>query len=80
MKQWNCLEALGKKKKNIIKDKHGENIPHLESTEVALIHCNIVDNDYQLDSRLLNTFFSSKSFGQVLEISPPKLYFWSHLI
>ena len=69
------LGSTGKKKKKIVKDKHGENIPHLESTEVALIHCNIVDNDYQLDSRLLNTFFSSKSFGQVLEISPPKLYF-----
>ena len=30
-----------------------ENIPHLEITEVGLVHCNIVNNDYQQDSRVL---------------------------
>ena len=34
-------------KSKIIKDENGENVPHLEDTEVVLIHCNIVNKDYQ---------------------------------
>ena len=44
-------------------------MPHLEITEVALIHCNIVYNDYQQDSRVFYTFILNKLFGQWLEIS-----------
>ena len=44
-------------------------MPHLEITEVALVHCNIVNNDYQQDSRILYTFAPSKPFGSLLEIS-----------
>ena len=43
---------------------------HLEITEVALAHCNIVNNDYQQDSRVLYTFVPNKPFGSLLEISP----------
>ena len=43
-------------------------MPDLEITEVVLIHCNIVNNDYQ-DSRVLWTFAPDKSFGQLLDIS-----------
>ena len=46
---------------------------HLESTEVVLIHCNIVNKDYQQDSRVLYSFVSNKSFGQLLDISPNNL-------
>ena len=45
-------------------------LPHLEITEVVLVHCNIVNNDYQQDSRVLHTFVPNKSFGQLLDISP----------
>ena len=38
-------------KNKITKDKNGENVPHLEITEVILVHCNIVNNDYQQNSR-----------------------------
>ena len=41
-------------------NKNGENVPHLEITEVVLVYCNIVDNDYQQDSRVLCTFVSNK--------------------
>ena len=51
-------------------NKSGENIPHLEITEVVLVHCNIVNNDYQEDSRLSYTFVPNKPFGSLLEISP----------
>ena len=44
-------------------------MPHLEITEVASVHCNIFNNDYQQDSRILYTFAPSKPFGSLLEIS-----------
>ena len=40
---------------------------HLEITEVILVHSNIVNNDYQQDSRVLCTFVPKKSFGQLLD-------------
>ena len=45
-------------------------VPHLEITEVALVHCNIVNNDYQQDSRVLCTFVPKKPFGSLLKTSP----------
>ena len=64
------MKLLGSTKNKITKDKNGENVPHLEITEVVLVHCNIVNNDYQQDSRVLCTFASNKTFGSLLEISP----------
>ena len=61
------MEAL-KVKKN--KDKNGENVPHLENVELVLVHCNLVNNDYQQDSRVLYKFVSNKPFGSLLKISP----------
>ena len=52
------------------KDKNGENVPHLEVTEVILFHCNLVNNEYQQDSRKLYTFVPNKPLGSLLEISP----------
>ena len=54
--------------------KNGENDPHLEIAEEALVYCRIVNNDYQRDSRALYTFTPNKSFGQLLHISPQKNY------
>ena len=64
------MKLLGSTKNKITKDKNGENVPHLEITEVVLVHCNIVNNDYQHHSRVLYTFVPNKSFGSLLEISP----------
>ena len=44
--------------------------PHLEITEVILIHCNIANNYYQQDSKVLYTFVPNKPLGSLLEISP----------
>ena len=52
------MKLLGSTKKKITKDKNSENVPHLEITEVVLVHCNIVNNDYQEDSSLVH--FCSK--------------------
>ena len=45
-------------------------IKQLNTSEVVLVHCNIVNNDYQQDTRVLCTFVPNKLFGSLLEISP----------
>ena len=57
------MKLLGTTKSKIKKDKNGKNVPHLEITELVLIHCNIVNNDYQQNSRVLYTFVLNKLFG-----------------
>ena len=69
------MKLLGITKRKITKDKNGESVPRLEITEVVLIHCNIVNNNYQKHSRILYTFLPYKSFGQLLDISPKKNIF-----
>ena len=64
------MKLLGNTKNKLTKDKNDENVPHLEIKEVVLAHCNIVNNDYQQDSRVLYTFVPNKPFGGLLEISP----------
>ena len=46
------MKLLGSTKSKITKDENGENLPHLEITEVVLTHCNIVNNNYQQESRV----------------------------
>ena len=83
MKTGYCLELLtsetmkllGSIKNKITKDENGENLPHLEITELVLIHCNIVNNNYQPDSIVLYTFVPNKSFGQLLDIPPKNFTF-----
>ena len=43
---------------------------HLEITEVVLVHCNIINNNYQRDSTVLYTFVQNKRFGSLLEFPP----------
>ena len=62
------MKLLGSTKSKIAKDKNGENVLHLEITELVLKHCNIRNNDYQRDSRVLYTFVPNKSFGQLLDL------------
>ena len=48
---------------------------HLQITEIVLVHCNIVNNDYQHDARVLYTFIPNKSFCQLLDVSPKNFIF-----
>ena len=66
---------LGSTKSKIIKDKYGENVPHLEITEVSLVHGKIVNNDYQQDSRVSYTFVPHKPFGSLLDFRQQFLFF-----
>ena len=57
-------------------NENGENVIHLEITELVLVHFNIVNNDYQQDSIVLYTFVPNKSFGILLNISPKNFIFF----
>ena len=70
------MKLPGSAENKITKDKNGENLPHLEIVELVLVHCNLVNNDYQQDSRILFTFVSNKAFGSLLEISPTNHVFF----
>ena len=63
------MKLRGSTENKITKNKNDENVLHLEITEAVLVHCNIVTNDYQQDSRILYTFVPNKPFGCLLEIS-----------
>ena len=69
------MKLLGSNESKITKDKNRENIPNLEITEVVLVHCNIVNNDYQQDSRVLFTFIPDKLFVDLLDVSPKNFVF-----
>ena len=64
------MKLLGSIESKITEDKNGENVPHLEIVELVLVQCNLVNNDYQQDSRILYTFVPNKPFSSLLEISP----------
>ena len=60
------MKLLGSTENKITQDQNGENVPHLEITEVVLVHCNIVNNDYQQDSSVLYTFATNKPSKNIL--------------
>ena len=57
------------------KDKYNEDVPNLEIADVVLDHCNILNNNCQQNTRVLYTFVPTKSFGQLLDISPTDFTF-----
>ena len=73
------MKLIGSTVNKINKNKNGENVPHLEVVEVVLVHCNLVNNDYQQNSRILYTFVPNKVFGSLLEILPPIIFFFENI-
>ena len=61
------MKLLRSTESKITKEKNGENVPHLEIVEFVLIHCNLVNNNYQKNFRILYTFVPNKPFGSLLE-------------
>ena len=64
------MKLLGSTKKDVVRDKDGEDVPKLESVEVVLVHCNSVNNNYQQASKVLFNFVPNKQFGQLINIAP----------
>ena len=69
------MKLLGSTENKITKDKNSENVPPLEVAELVLVHCNLVNNDYQQDSRILYAFVPNRTFDSLLEISPTNRVF-----
>ena len=67
------MQLLGSSKKVIDKNKDGEIVPRLEAVEVVLVHCNLVNNNYEQASKVLLTFAPKKQFGQLITITPHSL-------
>ena len=67
------MRLLGSTKKDVDANKNSENVPKLESVEVVLVHCNLVNNNYQQASKVLFTFVPNKQFGQLINIAPHSL-------
>ena len=61
---------LGSSKKVIDKNIDGEIVPRLETVDVVLVHCNLVNNNYQQVSKVLFTFVPNKPFSQLITITP----------
>ena len=74
------MKLLGSTKSKINKNENAENVFHLEITEVILVRCNVVNNDYQQDSRNFYAFVPNKYFGQLLDILPKNFLFLKILI
>ena len=64
------MKLLVSSKSIIDQDKDGELVPKLEVVEVVLLHCNLVNNNYQQESKVLFTFVPTKKFGQLIAITP----------
>ena len=57
----------------IDKDKNSPNLPQLDNVTTVLVHCNIVQNNYQRASKVLYAFVPDKSYGQLISIHPSSL-------
>ena len=67
------MQLLGSSKRDIDKNKDGEIVPILETVQVVLVHCNLVNNNYQQASKMLFAFVPNKQFGQLIIITPHSL-------
>ena len=67
------MELLGSSSDSIDGDKNSELVPKLESVDLVLVHCNLVNNSYQQASKVLFTFVPNKKYGQLITISPETL-------
>ena len=63
------MKLFGSTESKITKDKNGENVPHLGVVELVLVHCNLFNNDYHQDLRILYTFVPNKPFGSFSDVS-----------
>ena len=67
------MQLLGSSKNVFDKNKDGEIVPRLETVEVVLVHCNLVNNNYQQASKVSFIFVPNKQFGQLITITPHSL-------
>ena len=67
------MKLLGSSTNTIDGDKNSELVPKLESVDLVLVHCIVVNNSYQQASKVLFTFVPNKKYGQLITVSPETL-------
>ena len=67
------MRSLGSSVDIIDSDKNSELVPKLESVDLVLVHCDLVNNSYQQASKVLFTFVPNKKYGQLITVSPETL-------
>ena len=67
------MRLLGSSSGTIDDDKNSDLVPKLESVDLVLVHCNVVNNSYQQASKVLFMFVPNKKYGQLITISPERL-------
>ena len=67
------MGLLGSSYDTIDGDKNSVLVPKLESVDLVLVHCNVVNNSYQQASKVLFTFVPNKKYGQLITVSPETL-------
>ena len=67
------MRLLGRSADTMDGDKNSELVPKLESVDLVLVHCNLVNNSYQQASKVLFTFVPNKKYGQLITVSPETL-------
>ena len=75
-----AMKLLQSTKSKTTMDENDENLSCLEIIEVVFVYCNIGNNDYQHDGKVLYKCVPNKSCSQLLDISPKNLYFQKPLI
>ena len=68
-----AMKLLGSSTDTIDGDKNSELVPKLESVDLVLVHCNLVNNSYQQASKVLFTFVPNKKYSQLITVSPETL-------
>ena len=67
------MKLLGSSTDTIDGNKNSELVPKLESVDLVLVHCNLVNDSYQQASKVLFTFVPNKKYGQLVTVSPETL-------
>ena len=67
------MKLLGSSTDTIDGNKNSELVPKLESVDLVLVHCNVVNNSYQQASEVLFMFAPNNNYGQLITISPETL-------
>ena len=67
------MRLLGSLTDTIDGDKNSELVPKLESVDLVLVHCNLVNNSFQQASKVLFTLALNKKYGQLITVSPNSL-------
>ena len=67
------MRLLGRSTDTLDVDKNSELVPKLESVDLVLVHCNLVNNSYKQASKVLFTFVPNKKYGQLITVSPETL-------